>query len=126
MNSNNNHLLSEEEILNNCSRCKNRGFDPKFGLVCSLTKERPHYDYECPDYLVDSKMILKPRSTSDVYTSNESSPSIGRIILNILGILYFLFKLIRSIYLERHFFIFLYLVILIILILPLAVNNKKD
>lgn len=36
--------------LETCMHCMNKKFDPKRGVVCNLTDDKPTWDFSCPDY----------------------------------------------------------------------------
>jgi hypothetical protein len=59
--------MLHEDRLAICGLCTNRGFSPKFGVVCSLTSERAAFKESCSDYAEDVKMVAnKSRELEDL------------------------------------------------------------
>ena len=42
--------LTGKEMLYYCKRCKNRDYSQQKGIVCGLTKAKPDFENECPDF----------------------------------------------------------------------------
>jgi len=53
-----------EERLSYCQTCNKRGFNPKFGVVCSLTNELPNFKNSCIDYHENAKELNEVRETN--------------------------------------------------------------
>ena len=47
----------QDEIFKICSVCKNRGFDPRRGILCSFTNDKPHFEEKCSNFSPDEKEI---------------------------------------------------------------------
>ena len=45
--------MNQEERLYFCKQCDNRSFNPKKGVICSLTDERADFEENCNDYKHD-------------------------------------------------------------------------
>lgn len=83
--------MTREERLEYCGVCKNRGFDPKQGIVCGLTQEAPTFEGHCIDYTEDVKE--KENNTkwkSSLKSETKKSVNKGRIALFIIAGLYVL------------------------------------
>lgn len=50
-------MKTQDEIFKICSVCKNRGFDPKRGILCSFTNDKPYFKENCSNFLLDEKEI---------------------------------------------------------------------
>ncbi len=54
-------MLTRDQHLEFCRRCKNRDFDPQHGIICKLTGKIADFDPTCPSYTVDESVkIEKP------------------------------------------------------------------
>ncbi len=84
-------IMTREEQLEFCSVCTKRNFNPKMGIICSITNEKATFDGICTDYNEDEKEKsleqMQIQSKSDY--SNKSINK-GRITLFIIGGLYLL------------------------------------
>lgn len=50
-------MKTQDEIFKICSVCKNRGFDPRRGILCSFTNDKPHFEEKCSNFSPDEKEI---------------------------------------------------------------------
>lgn len=47
--------------LKYCETCANKGFDPKQGIVCGLTNQKPAFVDTCDDYKLNEVIAKKER-----------------------------------------------------------------
>lgn len=74
-----------------CQQCTKRGFNPKTGINCSLTGEKPAFENECQDFNRDEKVdpSLARQIANDAVRKPEkrepiTAKTIGGIILTII------------------------------------------
>ena len=60
--------MKREEHLIYCRVCRNRKFDPKQGVICSLTNQIADFDPTCPSYDEDTELKAK---ADEEKTENE-------------------------------------------------------
>lgn len=53
-------MLTRDQHLEFCRRCKNRDFDPQHGIICKLTGKIADFDPTCPTYVVDEAVKVEP------------------------------------------------------------------
>lgn len=70
--------------LNQCEQCKKRDFSPKNGLVCSITKEKPDFEDECPDFEIDHRIQKVVEIREEERKNNYASSKTG--LLESMGI----------------------------------------
>ena len=63
---------SREKVLSYCQYCTNRQFDPKSGVLCSLTGEKPEFENRCPDFNKDTRLVLKKGSIQTHYNRSTT------------------------------------------------------
>lgn len=51
--------MTHEERISLCKICSNRSFNSKFGVVCSLTDQRPDFISTCKDFIKDEHEVQK-------------------------------------------------------------------
>lgn len=51
-------MKTQDEIFEICSVCEKRGFDPKRGIICSLTNDKPYFEENCSYLEIDEKEIV--------------------------------------------------------------------
>lgn len=72
--------MLHEDRLAICQLFTNRGFSPKFGVVCSLTNERAAFEGGCSDYAEDAKMVAnKSRELEDLEFEKKFESKYGSI-----------------------------------------------
>lgn len=83
--------MTREEHLKFCTQCTKRNFNPKVGIICSLTGEVAAFQGSCADYSVDEQVVKMELAQKEINTA-ETKKSInkGRNILYLIGIFYFL------------------------------------
>jgi hypothetical protein len=84
-----------------CSTCTLRRFSDN-GIVCGLTKEKPVFNLNCPDYEVDEKQLAKKRDTDlameILHSSNEiSSRPTWKTVLSVIIFIIAIIRLLRFI-----------------------------
>lgn len=79
-----------------CGTCRLRKFSDH-GLVCGLTKEKPVFEFTCPDYEIDEKQMAKKRETEYTFDSTSSHGLADEKISwrTILSIIIFIVAVIR-------------------------------
>jgi hypothetical protein len=63
-------VLTEKQRLAFCKQCQNKKFDASQGIVCSLTDQKPAFEYECVDFLVDQQQIKKEKRRTEMNPSD--------------------------------------------------------
>ena len=53
-----------------CKTCQNKDFDPKRGIVCGLTNEKPVFEINCADYKPDQSSLLREERKEEFYQSD--------------------------------------------------------
>jgi hypothetical protein len=81
-----------------CHNCANSKFNPKTGILCSLTDEKPKFQDKCVDFEADEEGPLKIKKLSKIINDPNLSRQniIGSTILQViagLGILAFTYYL---------------------------------
>jgi hypothetical protein len=120
--------------LNYCESCQLRTFNPKTGLVCGITNEKPTFLNTCPDYKRDSSAAerLEFRETVTEFEKEKSevgglhkygvkSPLTAGIILIVLSIIWLIGGIIA---LDRLFYYPIILFFFGIYRLYLGLNKK--
>ncbi len=51
--------MEQQAIYEICEQCKNAGFDPKRGIICKLTDEKPNFDTACPNFEMTEQAKIK-------------------------------------------------------------------
>ena len=51
--------LTDEERINICKTCQNRSFDMKTGTLCGLTGQKPDFQTQCNNLIIDEKEVEK-------------------------------------------------------------------
>lgn len=54
----NNTSMDRAKQLAYCSKCTNQKFDPKQGIICSLTNQKADFENECEHFEIDKAKIL--------------------------------------------------------------------
>lgn len=91
-----------------CQLCKNREFDPKQGIVCSLTAAKPTFVDQCADYIADQAAVqseVRARSEKQSESINYGgSNGFGGVIGGSLAVIGGVAWLIGGIAMGRIFF----------------------
>ncbi len=74
--------MTDKNRINLCKQCEKREFNPKVGLLCSLTHEKPSFDGECINLKNDTKK-LKSHNVSKLKPKNWKVPLISESPLEI-------------------------------------------
>lgn len=83
--------MTREEQMKYCGVCAKRGFNPKKGVICSLTYDVATFSGTCPDFVVDEQeKQSEERKVTYARKVNNKSINRGRIALFIIGGLYVL------------------------------------
>lgn len=53
--------MKREEQLKYCTICQLRNFNPKHGIICSLTGEPASFQVACPDFIQDEKASISEK-----------------------------------------------------------------
>jgi hypothetical protein len=132
--------LSREEYVAICETCVKRDFDPKFGLVCSLTKAYANFDTTCENFEQDPSAIKRidriKNNTREsavnnaeagsimafIGNNNSNSTSIGSGIAITVGGLAWL---IIGLFLNRLFFYPIFLIMIGIAVLAAGIVKKS-
>jgi hypothetical protein len=69
--------MTREEHLKFCAVCTKRSFNPKIGIVCSLTQEVANFENSCPDYAEDPHEV-KMEEMKVQRVKNEKSTALNR------------------------------------------------
>ena len=51
--------LTDEDRINICKTCQNRSFDMKTGTLCGLTGQKPDFQTQCNNLIIDEKAVEK-------------------------------------------------------------------
>jgi hypothetical protein len=74
--------MTHKERINICNQCSNREFSSSVGLICGLTRKRPDFQDNCPDYKEDSAAKkMKSLSKESARIEENSGLSRGRFAL---------------------------------------------
>ncbi len=77
--------MEKKERLKICRCCKNKGFDPKRGLLCKLTGHVPDFQDSCISYSSNGEKIVKIHDKATI--ADKYKAGIVSIIL-LLGIVF--------------------------------------
>lgn len=99
--------MTREERLEFCSVCTKRAFNPKQGIVCSITNDVAAFDGTCADYVEDEqeKRVETKRVEVQQIKNNETINK-GRYALFIVGALYVIFGFVEAFVMEGHELLF--------------------
>lgn len=74
--------MTHKERLDFCNQCMNRGFDPKFGIICSITLKQPDFENFCAEYKEDTAAKEMKILNKAVFVDDQKkSINHGRITL---------------------------------------------
>ncbi|MGJ8661205.1 MAG: hypothetical protein ACSHXL_04145 [Bacteroidota bacterium] len=73
--------MTREDYVRICSDCTNKGFDPKNGVICSLTKEKAAFQGECKNYNFNVVAKIRDEERQAMLETNSESKSGGRDIV---------------------------------------------
>jgi len=76
--------MTREERLEFCRTCTKKGFDPKKGIVCSLTGDWATFNPTCPDYQRDEEAYAQRQE--ELARIHEEELSEGTLGMSKLGI----------------------------------------
>lgn len=125
--------MDRSHHLNFCKKCKNRSFDLKKGILCSLTNDYANFFNDCPSFIEDTDAAAKLELEEKLKIEREQSEeSLGLssfgikngitagMVLIAFGFCWILFGIM---YLDRIFFFPFVLIILGIIVW--AKGHKK-
>ncbi|MFW6371293.1 MAG: rhomboid family intramembrane serine protease [Bacteroidota bacterium] len=103
--------MTREEHLHYCRVCGNKGFDPRKGLICTLTNEVAAFEGDCADFTGDREAIAKQKQQARAIKQKKPVPEFLKPfipasaffvtpILGLVNILVFLAMIIGGV----HFF----------------------
>lgn len=70
-------MLTTEDKMKICARCKNRKFELRRGLVCSLTDQKPQFDDKCDSFIVDETVLMEEQRREQYENFEDTSPVDG-------------------------------------------------
>lgn len=74
--------MTHKDRVEICDQCLNRGFNPKLGLICSLTNAQPDFEDSCPEYKEDIPAIrMKALNQKIAKDETKNIVNKGRIAL---------------------------------------------
>jgi len=77
-------MLTREEQVAFCKRCKLRKMDFKQGLVCSLTSQKADFQTDCPHFIEDPDVKEVVSIESDILNSGEDALRISPKVMEFL------------------------------------------
>ncbi len=102
--------MTRQERLEFCLLCKKNTYNPKFGVICSLTNAVATFEGNCPDFLADEKEVkrFKDKKEEEQKDVNKSINQ-ARYILFILGVTYIILGYYEGLVMPLHQIIFGYI-----------------
>jgi predicted anti-sigma-YlaC factor YlaD len=95
--------MTREEYLEFCSVCKNRTFNPKQGIICSLTNEVASFAGNCPDYLEDEReVVIESQKVESREQETKKGINKGRYALFFVALLYIIIGYIEGYTMDGH------------------------
>ena len=95
--------MTREERLKFCSICENKGFNPKSGIVCSLTNEVAAFNNSCDDFKENSReAAIEKQRVERVKTAGKKPIRQGRNALIGIGILYVIAGFAEAFIIDGH------------------------
>lgn len=97
-------VLTSQEQLEFCKKCKKRTFNSSIGIVCSITNAKPNFTSSCKDYIIDSRHVEKELSRQssnsrdylvDINEDSKPTPS-WKIALSIILFIIAIIRLIAT------------------------------
>ena len=82
------------DISKICQKCANRSFNPKVGLVCGLTQEKPNFIDTCAKFKIDP--VNARRENNKAQLEAKSKREYG-IYLGVMAIVYGVIRIIMHI-----------------------------
>lgn len=99
--------MTHAERIAICSVCTKRAFNPKQGIICSLTKEKADFEGSCADYHEDSKEVrIEKQKIKSIQSDTNKSNNKGRYALFIIGGLYVIVGFVESYIINGHQLLF--------------------
>lgn len=99
--------MTREEHLKFCAVCTKRSFNPKFGIVCSLTQEVASFEGSCPDYSEDAHEVnMQSLQKKELKSETNKQLNRGRIALFLVAGLYLLTGIWEGFFIAGHELIF--------------------
>jgi hypothetical protein len=95
--------MTRQDHLAFCSVCTNRSFNPKFGIVCGLTKEVANFDPTCADFKEDvAEMRIANEKVVEKQSEKTKTINKARIALFLIGGLYVIVGFLEAYVLPGH------------------------
>jgi hypothetical protein len=95
--------LTRQDHLAFCSVCTNRSFNPKFGIVCGLTKEVANFDPTCADFKEDAaELRIAHEKVAEEKSIKKKTINKARIALFLIGGLYVIVGFLEAYVLPGH------------------------
>jgi hypothetical protein len=89
--------MTHEERLKSCLICTNRTFNPRQGVVCSLTNSPANFENQCPDFYIDPIAQKAEENSKAVALENEKSTvNQARLVLFGLAMIYVVYGIIEG------------------------------
>jgi hypothetical protein len=99
--------MTREEYLKFCSVCKNRSFNPRQGIICSLTNEIAAFKTACPDFIEDEREVeLANEKVVEQKQQTKKGINKGRYALFLVAGLYAVVGFFEAFVIEGHELIF--------------------
>jgi uncharacterized membrane protein len=99
--------MNREEYIEICSLCLNRNFNPKLGLICSLTNEQASFTEKCLDYSEDEQEVrASERKKKDEIALVKNEVRKGSYALFYVGGVQFLWAIYEGFLMNGHQFSF--------------------
>lgn len=84
-------MMTRAEQLSFCTKCTNRNFNPKVGLICNLTGEIADFQGSCASYSEDEQQVkMELLKEKEVKTETTKTINKGRNVLFFIGAFYIL------------------------------------
>ncbi|MCC7453206.1 MAG: hypothetical protein IT222_03485 [Crocinitomix sp.] len=102
--------MTREERLEFCLLCKKNTYNPKLGVICSLTNNVATFEGTCPDYLADEKEVKRFNEKKEEEKKGVNKTiNQARYILFIIGVSYIVLGYIEAFVIPFHHIVFGYI-----------------
>ncbi len=89
--------MNLKERLVYCKKCENRKFDSAVGITCSLTGEKPAFENNCSNFIVDAKQEQKINNTTYIPEKVKAERSSAWVYIGVtLVVLKIIFRFLRD------------------------------
>jgi hypothetical protein len=102
--------MTREERLEFCLVCKKNTYNPKLGVICSLTNDVAKFEGNCPDFLADEKEVkLAENKRQEEEQGIKKTINFARYLLFILGGAYLILGYVEAFVIKNHHIYFGYI-----------------